>query len=137
MKLPNFRRLLKTDYDSEYSALIETLSFSINTGIEALYSAFNKSINLQDNVACTVKTLEVSVDATGKPKTPTLFQIFGTNKILGMTVLNAINFKNPLILPTAGVFISFYQEGKTINIINIKGLPADEKFTLTVVAFDS
>jgi len=43
---------------------------------------------------------------------------------LGLSVLNAINTKNPTVLPTSGVFISYTQENKTIIVNNIKGLPA-------------
>lgn len=137
MKLPSFRRILKTDYSEEYRGLIETLSYSINGGIEVIYQAFNKAISLRDNVACTVKEIDVVVTATGAVKSKTTFSLDTSNRILGITVLNALNTKNPSILPTSGVFVSFTQENKNIIINNIKGLPADQPFTLTVVAFDS
>ena len=137
MKLPNFRRILKTDYAEEYRQLIETLSFSINNGIEVLYQALNKAINLRDNIACTVKDIDVVVDSTGAPKNKTTFTLDTSNRILGITVLNALNTKTPTILPTSGVFISFTQESRTVIVSNIKGLPADQPFTLTIVAFDS
>lgn len=137
MKLPNFRRILKTDYAEEYRGLIETLSFSINGGIETLYQTFNKAISLKDNVACTVKEIDVEVKADGSPKNKLSFPLDTGNRILGITVLNAINTKNPLILPTSGLFVSFTQENKTIVINYIKGLPENQLFTLTLVAFDS
>lgn len=137
MKLPNFRRILKTDYSEEYRELIETLSFSINGGIETLYQTFNKAISLRDNVACTVKEIDVEVRADGSPKNKLSFPLDTGNRVLGVTVLNAINTKNPLILPTSGVFVSFTQENKTLVINYIKGLPENQLFTLTLVAFDS
>lgn len=137
MKLPSFRRILKTDYAEEYRGLIETLSFSINNGIEVIYQAFNKAISLKENVACTVKDIDVIVDSTGVPKTKLSFSLDTSNRILGITVLNALNTKTPTILPTSGVFVSFTQENKNIIVNNIKGLPADQPFTLTIVAFDS
>jgi hypothetical protein len=136
MKLPSFRRILKTDYAEEYRGLIETLSYSINGGIEVIYQAFNKAISLRENIACTVRDIDVIVDSTGAPKTRLTFSLDTSNRILGITVLNAFNTKTPTILPTSGVFISFTQENRNIIVNNIKGLPADQPFTLTVVAFD-
>lgn len=136
MKLPNFRRIIKNDYDPEDHKLVETLSFSLNNGIEVLYQALNKAITLEDNIACTVKQITIEVGSTGAPKTKTSFNLNNTNRVLGLLVLNAINTKNPSILPEAGVFISFFQENKTVSINAIKGLPADQPFTLTVVAFE-
>jgi hypothetical protein len=136
MKLPNFRRIIKSDYETDDQKLIETLSFSLNNGIEVLYQALNRALTLQDNVACTVKEFTVEVDATGTPKSKTSFTLNTSNRILGVMVLNAINTKNPSILPTAGVFMSFYQEGKTVTINNIKGLPENQIFNLTTVSFE-
>lgn len=136
MKLPNFRRLIKSDYKEEYQGLIETLSFSLNNGIEVLYQTLNKAVSLRDNVACTVKDIDVEVDSSGVPVGKLRFSLDNTNRILGLFVLNAINTETPTILPTSGVFISFSQENKTIIVNNIKGLPANQPFTLTIVAFE-
>jgi hypothetical protein len=137
MKLPNFKRLIKSDYKQEFQSLIETLSFSLNNGIEVLYQALNKSITLKDNVACTVKDIIVEVDSTGNPKAKTSFSLDTSNRILGICVLNVINLTTPTLLPSSGVFVSFSQESRTININNIKGLPENQQFTLTIVAFDA
>lgn len=136
MKLPNFRRLIKSDYKEEYQGLIETLSFSLNNGIEVLYQTLNKAVSLRDNVACTIKDIDVEVTTTGAPVGNLKFSLDNTNRILGVLVLNAINTKNPTVLPLAGVFVSFTQENKTIIINSIKGLPANQPFTLTIVAFE-
>lgn len=136
MKLPSFRRLIKSDYKEEYQGLIETLSFSLNNGIEVLYQTLNKAVSLRDNVACTVKDIDVQVDSSGIPIGSLRFSLDNTNRILGLFVLNAINTKNPSVLPTSGVFVSFSQENKTVIINNIKGLPSNQQFTLTIVAFE-
>lgn len=136
MRLPTFKRLIKSDYKEEYQSLIETLSFSINNGIESLYQALNKAISLKDNVACTVKDIPVEVNTDGTPKVKTAFTLDTTNRILGICVLNAVNTKNSAILPTSGVFVSFAQENKNIIISNVKGIPADQPFTLSIVAFE-
>ena len=136
MKLPSFRRLIKSDYKEEYQGLIETLSFSLNNGIEVLYQTLNKAVSLRENVACTVKDIDAQVDSNGTPIGTLKFTLDNTNRILGILVLNAINTKTPSILPTSGVFVSFSQENKTVIINNIKGLPSNQPFTLTIVAFE-
>jgi hypothetical protein len=136
MRLPTFKRLIKSDYKEEYQSLIETLSFSINNGIESVYQALNNALSLKDNIACTVKDVSLEVDANGSPKTKTVFVLNTTNRILGICVLNAVNTKNPTVLPTSGVFISFVQENKNIVISSVKGLPANQPFTLSLVAFE-
>ena len=137
MKLPTFKRINKTDYDKEYQGLIETLSFSINSGVESLYQVLNKSLNLKDNVACTVKSFEVEVNEDGSPKTETTFLLDSNNKILGITILSAVNETNSKVYVSSAPFISFSQSGKTITINNIKGLQNGYKYTITLVAFDS
>lgn len=137
MKLPTFKRLNKADYNKEYQGLIETLSFSINNGVEVLFEALNKSLNLNDNFACTVKQFTVEVNSDGTPKTATSFTLDTNNRILGVMVLSATNQTNSSIYPTSAPFVSFSQSGKTITINNIKGLQSGYKYSLTLVAFDS
>ena len=136
MKLPSFRRILKTDYKEEFQSLVETLSSSIKNGIEVIYQAFNKAINLKDNIACTVKEIEIEVDGSGFPKNKTSFTLDTAGRIIGICVLNAFHTKSSSILPSSGIFISFSQESKTIIISNIKGLPSNQVFRITLVAFD-
>lgn len=137
MKLPSFKRLIKSDYKPEFQALIELLSFSINNGIEVLYQALNRSVSLKDNIACTVKDVIIEVDSSGVPKSRTSFGLDTSGRVIGVVVLNAVASKNPLLTPTSGVFVSFSQENRTVTINSVVGLPSDQQFTLTLVAFDS
>ena len=136
MRLPNFRRLIKSDYSKEYELLIEKLSFSINNGVEVLYQAFNKAISLKDNIACTLKDIDVEVKEDGSVKTLTSFNLDTQGKIIGILVLNVVNTRTPSILPNSGFFVSFTQESNKILINSIKGLPPNQPFKLTLVAFD-
>ena len=47
MKLPNFRRIIASDYDQKYKDLVETLAVSINQGMDSVYDALNKKITLK------------------------------------------------------------------------------------------
>jgi hypothetical protein len=137
MKLPNFKRLFKADYAQEFHSLIEPLSFSLNNGIEVLYQTLNKGVSLKDNVACTVKDVLIEVDEAGVPRTKTVLFLDSGNRILGISVLNALHIKNPTITPIYGVFIGFSQENKSVTINYVKGLPPNERFNITLVAFEA
>lgn len=137
MKIPTFRRLVKSDYAKEFAGLIDTLSFTINNGVEILYQALNKSLTLKDNIACTVKDVQVELRADGSIRAPVSFSLDTSNRILGLLVLNATNVNNSSILPDSAPFVSYSQSGKTVTISAVKGLPSGQTFNLTIVAFDS
>lgn len=135
MKLPNFRRLFKTDFKQEFQELIDQLSVSINIGIENLYEALNKRLTFRDNFSCTVRDITVTVDASGKPKNNLVFQMDVSGRVDGLIVLYAVNNTNAARYVDSGVHISWVQTQNGINISNIKGLYADDEYTLRVVAF--
>jgi outer membrane protein assembly factor BamA len=136
VKLPSFKRIFTADYPKEFKQLVDTLSVSLNNGIEVLYQALNGQLTLTDNLKATVKDVTVTVDSTGKPKQPSVFTLnTGLSKLDGLTVLSAINNTNSGIFPTSGVFISFSQNNSSVIINNITGLQADQSYTLHIVAY--
>ena len=135
MKLPSFRRLIRTDFKQEFQALVDQLSVSINIGIENLYDALNRKLTLRDNIACTVKEIDVKVDASGTPTATTLFKMDISNRLEGITVLNALNIDDSTGYPTGGIFISWTQTQNGILINNITGLVANQTYRLKLVAF--
>lgn len=135
MKLPSFKRLIKTDFQEEFQALVDTLSTSLNVGIESLYDAINRKLTLRDNVACVVKELDIAVTSTGIPKVSTAFPVDIPNRIDGLMVMNATNLTNPGTYPTSGVFISWSQTQTGILIKHITGLQADQTYRIRIVAF--
>lgn len=135
MKLPSFRRIFKTDYTQEFQNLVEKMAISINYGFEVLYDALNKKISLNDNIYCTVKDIEITVDINGVPKTTTAFSLDINAKIIGIVVLSANNLTNSAIYPSSGVFINFSQNNTNIIIDHITGLQADNNYRLKLVAF--
>lgn len=114
---------------------MDQLAVSLNIGIESLYNALNKNLSIKDNIKCTVKDLTLTVDATGKPTSPTQFALDISGQIIGTQVIYAINTQNPAIYPTGGIFISFTQTSSGVLINNITGLPANQPFTIRVVAY--
>jgi hypothetical protein len=137
MKLPNFKRILSTDFQDEYKGLVNKLAVSINDGLESVYNALNKRLTLKDNIQCTVKSVQISVNSNGIPSTTTTFQVDVPNtKVEGCMVISAINQTNPGTYPTAGVFVSFTQLENNIRIDHVTGLQANASYSLKIVAFN-
>lgn len=136
MLLPSFRRLNKQDYQTEYQKLVDQLASSLNIAIDSLNGAVNKNISLTDNIAGTLKDINVTVDANGLPTSATQFSLTVANqKIIGTQVIYAQNTANSAIYPTGGIFISFTQTTTGILINNITGLPSGQPFLIRVMAY--
>jgi len=135
MLLPSFKRLYKGDYEATYQKLVDQLAVSLNIGLESLYSALSKNVSLKDNIRCTVKDLTITVNASGTPTSSTQFALDIPGQIIGTQVIYAINTTNSAVYPTGGIFISFTQTSTGILISNITGLPANQAFTIRVVAY--
>jgi hypothetical protein len=136
-KLPNFKRLYKTDFKQENQDLIEQLSFIINGAFDSIYQTLNQQVSLQDNIQCTVKDVTVVVDATGKPTSTSSMSLSANGQVTGLTVIMANNITNSTTYPTGMPFISYTVSGKTVIFNNITGLQANNKYTLRVIAFQS
>lgn len=135
MKLPSFRRLFTSDYPKQFQSLVDTLSVSLNNGIEVLYEALNNALTLEDNINCTVKNITVTTDANGKLTQNAAFTLNNTNKVDVIFVGLATNTTNSNHFPIATPFITGAQNGNVFNITNISGLQAGEQYNLRVVVF--
>lgn len=135
MKISLFKRLVYNDFSKDFQALIEQLSYSINTPIENIISALTNNISLRDNILCNVKDLEVTVDSNGIPLSTAALSITNSNPIDGMTVIRAISPTSTNIMPNGGISISYTQNGSKIVLNKITGLPANTLFSLRIVVF--
>jgi hypothetical protein len=135
MKLPSFKRLFAQDYPKENQKLIDTLSVSLNNGIEVLYNALNGQITLRDNIKGTVKDVIVKVDTTGTPIQTAAFTLNSTSKIDAIVVGIALNQTNTAVYPTSQPFISGTQAGTIFTISNISGLQANQQYLLRVTVY--
>jgi len=135
MKLPSYRRIVKSDYSVEDQVLVDQLSVSINQGFDILYTAMNKRISLRDNVQTNIKDIQIKVDVKGTPTPAVKFTIDTTLNIEGLQVIKATNTKNPTVYPTGGIFISYAQVDDVIAINNITGLVAGEIYLIRIVVY--
>ena len=134
MLIPTLKRLFTTDFPAKYQELVEQLSYIVNTNEDVLFQALNNNLTLKDNLYSQVVTLTVTVDSTGKPISTTSFTSSLQTAILGTLVLNAVSVGST-VYPTSGIFCSFTQNGSSVIINNITGLPANTQFTLTLATF--
>lgn len=136
MRLPSFKRIFKADYAAEDQQLISKLALTINSGLETVYEALNKKVNLNDNVDCVVREVVVSVNSSGIPTTSTSFQLDDrTRPIQNITVGKVENLTNPTTYPTSGVSLSWTQTDNGIRIDHITGLPVSNQFRLRIIAY--
>ena len=134
MKLPSFRKIIEQDYPSEYQELVKQLAVSINHGIEVLYDLLNGKLSIKDNLATTIKEIDIEVDAKGKPKSTSIIKKSTSDRIEGLWVLNATNLTNSNVYPTGGVFVSYTETSESITINNVAGIPANNIFRIKIVA---
>lgn len=137
MKLKSWRRLISQDYDKEDQKLIEQISSPINNAMNELYFTLNGRTSLTDNMHCTVKDLDITVDSRGIPKngSSSSFNLDKPGSVLGITVLAAFPQQNTNSYATSQPFVSFVQNGSSIIINNITGLPENQRFIVRLVAW--
>lgn len=136
-KISSQRRIFLNDFKEDYQELVNQLSVPINTNTEILFQTLNKNVSLQDNMYAEIKDLTVTVNSSGTPLGTSQFQSSLGTAILGMQVLRARHSTDNNTFVTSAPFISFSQLGKIVTINNIAGLPANETFVLTFVAYGS
>ena len=100
-----------------------------------MYDVLNRKLTLRDNMLCTVKEIDVTVDPARAPTTTTSFPLDISGRIDGVVVLSAVNLTTTGMYPSSGVFISWTQTQNGVLINNITGLQNGQKYRLRVVAF--
>src|ERR1700746_1487194 len=110
MRIPGYKRIETQNFDDQYKDLVSTFGGSLNYQMEQYQAAFNKQISFTDNIQCTVKDVELTVDSTGNPTTQTVFKLDTVSiPVKGCQVINAVNLDNSSTYPTSQPFISFTQ----------------------------
>lgn len=132
-KINNYRRISTSEYSGENAQMIETLASSLNPFMREVTDVINGNIDF-DNLNQNIIEFEVTVNASGIPQNKQLNA--GSSNVKGFNVISAINVSNKEIYPTAHPFISFTPTGNSVvNINNISGLPANEKFLIRTIVY--
>lgn len=137
MKLPSYKRVITQDFDKENQELIETLGGTINDSFQVLYSALNKRLNFQDNIASTVRDVDIIVDANGntigQPGFPTDVP---NTPVTGCICVRAQNLVNSTVYPTGTPFINYIQLDNFIRILNVSNLQPNTRYRLRIIALN-
>lgn len=136
MKLPNIKRIDKQNFPQQEPDFIDKLGFTLNNDMETLFNVLNRNASLKDNLFCTVKDVQVILDADGIPTNGASFRLDNAQmRVLGCPVYNAVNVKNSTVFPTGAPFINFSQLSDIITINHVTGLQPGQLYTLTIVAW--
>ena len=133
-RLSNVRRIVAEDFPEESQEVVSRMGGILNYFMEEVVELSNGNVDFE-NLEQQLLTFEAQVDSDG---TPVINDKILTDKINpnGLQVVKAQNLTNNSIYPTGQPFISFTPSGDGfLKIDNIAGLPADNKFFLTVVVY--
>lgn len=134
-KLSSYRRIITQDFKKEEAEFVEQIASPINDSFNELYFAVNGRLSIQDNLFCTVKLIDVTVNASGIPTTSTTFTTTKPAPVTGITVILAQNQVNTAIYPTGQPFISYTAISGGILINHISGLQANQRYTIRLIAW--
>lgn len=136
--LPTFKALQASDFDSQYSGLINQLALIFNNNMQSLFTAFSNGVSLSSNILCTVATVPITVDSSGNTTNSATFQLTKSGmRVLGLTVVNVTNTTNNNILPTGAPFCNFTPASSSVTINNITGLQPGYQWSVTLIAWGS
>ena len=131
-EISNAKRIIAEDFATEDRELVEKLSYVLNNFMLEVVDAFNKNINFS-NLNQDLVDVDVTVDSTGKPITPTNIKSSVAN-VQGMIVIRATNTKNGSIPPKSQPFLTFTPTGSGLYTINnVTGLQDVTKYKLKIL----
>jgi hypothetical protein len=131
MRVTNFKRIAKEDFEPEMQDTIEKLASSINSFADQVIQAFNGNIGF-DNLTQEVVQFNVETDATGKLKTQTEVKS-NLRRVQGYTVIR-VEVQGAGGMPTAVPLISFTQTETSVRIQSVMGILPNVKYRITAIA---
>lgn len=132
-RVPDIRRLDKSDFDKENQDLVDKLAFPLNSFMEQTRAAFQKNIDFV-NLNQEVILLSVIVDEIGTPVQKTQYKSTLNTKVLGNVCIASVNTTTAGAFPNGQPFLTFAQDANIVTVTNIKGLVAGQRYTLTVLS---
>jgi len=137
MLLPSFKNIISSDFPKQYYDLMNQLALLLNNTLSSVFQCLANGVSLDDNIACTVQDVTISVNASGTPSSPSAFLLETSNTVRGTTVIQAINQANSAVYPLAAVMVFGAQNGNMYNIANVVGLQPNTSYIIRVVAWQT
>jgi len=129
MKLQAPKRILNEDFAEDDKAVAGQLGGILNTFNEELYLLSSKNMSITDNFNQEIKSITLTVGATGVPSTDISFKNNLKGKVQGMQIIRT--FSNVSV--TAAPFIEFSESSGIITIGKVIGLVQDEEYQLVIL----
>lgn len=134
MRIDNVNQIRSEDYPEEYEDLLDQLGETINPFMQQVQELSDGRVDFPNRVEV-LRTIEITVDSNGNPVLNNRINAEKTG-VRGISVIRAINLTNNTVFPTSHPFVSFTPVGgDIIQINNITGLPANQRFRLTLVIY--
>lgn len=137
MILPSFKNIISSDFPKQYYDLMNQLALLLNNTLSSVFQCLSNGVSINDNIACTVKDVTLTVNSSGTPANPAVFLLDTSNNVRGTTVIQAINQVNSTVYPTAAVMVFGAQNGNMYTINNVTGLQANTSYTIRVIAWQT
>jgi hypothetical protein len=129
-KIDTVKRITTDEFPEEGREVAERIGNIYNYFAEQVTNVINGNID-SENTGRPVITLTVLVDATGNPIQK--IQFVNKTGLRGIDVIRAVNNVNRVNFVDSHPFISYVSQGDgTYTIENIKGLRANEEYTLVM-----
>lgn len=135
-KLASFRRIRTSDFGQEDQPLVEGIADPINSGFDQLFYCLNGRVDFENNIAATVREVDVQVNAQGIPITQTTFSLSRPGIVTGTIITRTTNLTNSTGYPTGAPHISYTQLENSVLINHITGLQPNQLYRLRIIALN-
>lgn len=132
MRVTNFKRIAKEDYEPELQDAMEKLASSLNPFADQITQAFNGNIGFE-NLAQEIVQFDIQVDATGKSVNQVEVKSNLRSRVQGYMVIR-VDISGAGAPPTALPLINFIQNETSVRIQAVYGLSAGVKYRITAIA---
>lgn len=132
--LPTVKSIRREDIGPDAPDWVDNLLGPLTTFMEAIYSALNKQITFQENIACTIREFQFSTSST---YTTGDFEVITfpsglKTKPIGCMILQILNTSNASVIKQA-VSLHWEDLSGTITIRYISGLDDSTKYSMRVL----
>lgn len=134
MKINNVTEIRPDDFKQEDRDTVGQLGEILNPFMQQVVEIADNRIDFENRVENFLQ-VEFTVDSNGKPILNNKLRT-GKTSIRGFQVIAAFNLTNNSIKPTSQPFISYTPlSGDIVQIEQITGLVADNKFRLNIIVY--
>lgn len=134
MKINNVTQIKAEDFSKDDQQMAEQLALVLNPFMQQVVEIMDERLDFENRVENFIQ-IEMTVSSSG---TPILNDKISTGKgrIRGLQVVAAFNLSNVSGFPTQSPFISYsVLGGGVIQVNNITGLRANEKYQLNIIVY--